>query len=161
MEPSGLATEKIVSIAVRPNHADSIFAATPDNIFYSENGGVNWGNLNLSGVEIYSVALDNLSNLYAGTSDGIYRHSVGGWSFLGLQGIAATAVVSHPTETGWLYAGTTDGLYISHNAGQTWAHRPEQLSGLTIQSISFDPADPAIVYISTSTHGVMRIMDVD
>ena len=70
-------------------------------------------------------------------------------------------ISSHPTEPGRLYAGTTSGLYISLDAGQTWESDPWQLSELTIQSISFNPADPKYIYVSTKTHGVMQIPEPD
>lgn len=161
-QPSGLAHKKIVSIAIHPQNSGSIFAAAPDQIFRSNNGGASWGNLGLTGLEIYAVALDSNANLYAGTSDGIYRYAANGWSPLALQGLEVTTIAnSHQIRSSRLYAGTTDGLFISHNAGQTWDFGPEQLTGLTVQSVSFDPADPAIVFVSTTTHGVLRFVDID
>lgn len=160
-QPSGLADKRIVSIAIHPQNSESIFAATPDRIFYSNDGGVTWSDLGLVGLEIFTLALDSNAKVYAGTSDGIYRYIINGWSPLALQGIAVTAINSHPTETDWLYAGTTEGLFISHNAGQTWESGPKHLIGLTIQSVSFDPVEPKIVFVSTTTHGVIRFVDID
>ncbi len=160
-QPSGLASEKIVSIALHPQNPDSVFVATPNKIFHSSTGGTGWYDLGLTDLEIYAVALDNSANIFAGTSDGIYRFIANRWMPLALQGIAVTAFISHPIESDWLYAGTTQGLFISHNSGQIWESGPEELSGLTIQLISFDPAEPEIVFVSTTTHGVMRFVDID
>ncbi len=154
---SGLAGEKILSIAVNPQYYESLFVATPSRVYHSNNGGSNWVNLGLTGVTIYTVALEGSTNLYAGTSDGLYRFSPNGWTRIALQGVAVTAIASHPTASVWLYAGTTDGLYISRDNGQTWDSGPVQLDGLTVQSLSFDSANPAYIYASTTTHGVLRI----
>jgi photosystem II stability/assembly factor-like uncharacterized protein len=159
-QPSGLAGETIVGIAVHPQDPETLFAATAGTVLQSINGGLDWMDLGLAGLEIYMLALDSNADIYAGTNDGVYGYSLTGWTRLGLEGIVVTALRSHPTEAGWLYAGTNNGLYISRDAGQTWESGPQHLSGVTISDISFDPNNPAYVYISTTTHGVMRIKDV-
>jgi photosystem II stability/assembly factor-like uncharacterized protein len=158
-QPTSLTSEKIVSIAVHPQYPDSVLVATPDKVLHSGNGGSDWTDLGLSDLEIYGLTLDSTGNIYAGTNDGVYRYFAGVWTRLALEGLAVTEISSHPSEAGWLYAGTTNGLYISRNYGQIWGNIPWQLAGKTVQAISFDPDNPAYFYVSTKTHGVMRVHD--
>jgi photosystem II stability/assembly factor-like uncharacterized protein len=159
-QSSSLAGETIVGIAVHPQNPENVFAATPGTVFQSTKGGIDCVNLGLTGVEIFDLTLDSSGNLYAGTSDGVYRYSTGGWVRMALAGRAVTVIRSHPTKADRLFAGTNNGLYISYNAGQSWKSVTQILNGLTLSAIDFDPANPDYVYVSTTTHGVMRIEDM-
>ena len=141
------------------NNYNQVFAASDTQIWSSDDGGINWGDTGLVGGSGYTLALDSSGNLYAGTSNGVYQRSLAGWTHLGLAGLPVTAIAPHPNKARWLYVGTNDGLRISHDAGQSWSDWPQELNGITVSAINFDPTDSSRLYISTSIQGVLRIQD--
>jgi len=156
---SGLSSSRIVSLEVSAGNFNQVFAASDTRVWNSQDGGVNWVDTGLVGVSIYTLALDPSGNLYAGTSNGVYQHTLAGWSHLGLAGLSVTAFAPHPSKGSWLYAGTSDGLRVSHNAGESWSDWPQELNGLTVSAINFDPNDSSFLLISTSSQGVLQLQD--
>jgi ligand-binding sensor domain-containing protein len=107
-------------------------------------------------VNFYSLAASptNSGVVFAGTSSGVYSYQSGSWSALGLSDQTVTAIAADPVRPGVIYAGTTSGAYYSMDGGLSWNFVDNNLSGLTIQSISFDRTIPNVVYFSTKTHGI-------
>jgi photosystem II stability/assembly factor-like uncharacterized protein len=156
---SGLSNSKIVSLAVDTGNYNQVYAASDTQVWSSANGGGNWVDTGLAGVNIYALASDQSGSLFAGTSNGVYQLTMAGWTQLGLSGIPVTAFAVHPDQASRLYAGTYDGLRITRNHGQTWEVGPLELTGITVRAISFDPADPSYLFISTTTQGALRMQD--
>jgi photosystem II stability/assembly factor-like uncharacterized protein len=156
-QPSGLASGQVTSLAADPADANRVYAATGEGVLFSQDGGASWLNTGLLGVSCYALALDENGNPLAATSDGIYRYHGSEWSSLGLQGVAVTAIGLHPQRPGEIYAGSTAGLWISQDAGQLWLAGPPELLDMPVQAVQFDPDNPAWLYVSTATHGVLRL----
>lgn len=65
-------------------------------------------------------------------------------------------VRSHPSEPGLILAGVTEGLVASRDHGATWQNLVRGQSVGEVLGISFDPADPSIVYLAAS-RGAFRL----
>ncbi len=159
--PAGLSSNIVWSLAVDPMDALHLFAAAdlPGRVETSLDGGAHWGYEPIPGGTIYSLAYTSgvTHTLYAATSAGLSRRGPDGiWVPAALEGINLTVISAHPSRPGWLFAGSASGAYYSTDNGLSWLAGPEQLSGLTIQSIGFDGTHPEIVYFGTTVRGTLQ-----
>jgi photosystem II stability/assembly factor-like uncharacterized protein len=72
----GLGSLFVNTVAIDPNHPDTIYAATDGGAYISYNGGKTWGQVNdglLGATVVYSIAVDKDSNVYAATPYGIFK----------------------------------------------------------------------------------------
>jgi photosystem II stability/assembly factor-like uncharacterized protein len=75
-QPSGLGDLYVNTISVDPNDRDIIYAGTDGGAYISTDSGATWGQVNdglLGAVVVYSIAVDNESNVYAATPYGIFK----------------------------------------------------------------------------------------
>jgi len=100
--------------------------------------------------------------VYLGAADitgeeqgGLYRTTDGGkaWTRILRKGPEHFGAVIHPTRKGWVYATLCEeaqesGLYLSKDGGATWAPFPG-LPFSNIMRITFDPADPSAMFVTT------------
>jgi hypothetical protein len=122
-------------LALSPDYAQdgTIFAATADGPFRSQDGGVTWesSTFGLVDMEVLAMAVDprfaESETLWIGTvGGGLYRSRNGGRSWrdagIGLPDTAMQALLALPHEEGTLlYVGTeTDGLFRSLDGGGSW-----------------------------------------
>ena len=161
---SGLEGMVINSLAVDLLDANRVYAITNNNgnVRFSLDGGGSWGTLENS---IYvpaayslAAATDGSGTLTMGTSQGVQRYSAAGWSTTLLWGTSVPLVVTDQGHPGMVFAGTGSGAYISEDGGITWHDGPQALAGLTVQSVSFDPLQPQVVYFGTKTQGILQAL---
>ena len=156
----GLNGTSVYSLVVAPNEPNRVYAATnaAGSVQMSLDGGANWTDTNLSGLTAYSLAIPpgQPDILYAGTSNGVFAFISGNWTAMGISGSTVTSIAAHPTVSSRLYAGTTNGVFISHDGGLNWVAGPDELNGIQIQNISFDPHNAHIVYYATQLHGILK-----
>ena len=155
--PAGLTSQTITSLAVDLINPNLVYAATiiSGSILVTTNGGQSWTNIGLP-TTFYSLTASPLESgvLYAGTNNGIFRYEPGNWTYLGLSNEVITAIRLNPAQPGLIYAGTENGAYFSLNDGDTWNIANERLNGQIIQSITTDPNNRNLSYLSTMTHGI-------
>ncbi len=159
--PAGLASHIVVSLAVDVTNPNLAYAATDlyGSIFVTTNGGQSWTNVDLDRAFYAVTASPSESGVvYAGTSNGIFRYQAGNWTDLGLSGVAITAVRLSPAQPGLIYAGAENGAYFSLDYGENWNIANEKLSGQTIESITIDPNNHNLSYLSTKTHGIFLLV---
>ena len=157
--PVGLSPLSVWGLTVQPNDPNQVYAATSQAgvVKASMDGGATWADLALPGLTVYSVKLTpNGDALLAGTDNGLYRYTPQGWTPDGLSGQTIMSIAYPPGILGVILAGTTTGAFVSRDNGATWTPGPAELSGLTVQGISFDPVNPSQVYFSTTAHGILR-----
>ncbi|HZO90122.1 MAG TPA: hypothetical protein VFB38_17470 [Chthonomonadaceae bacterium] len=93
---------------------------------------------------------------------GLYRSTDGGatWQRLARQGPEHFGAYLHPKRPGWIYMTLTEGapgagLWLSRDNGTTWKPM-EGLPFSNVQRVTFDPADPDHIYVTTFGGSVWR-----
>ncbi|HVN55173.1 MAG TPA: hypothetical protein VMT46_12645 [Anaerolineaceae bacterium] len=156
--PLNFSGSAVTALAVNPQDPAKLFAVlnSDANVRYFD--GSRWSSTSLgSGVYALTFSPQDPGTIFAATGNGVYRKTgSGNWVPVGLSGVVATALAGHPARPGVIFAGATTGAYFSTDNGDTWIPGPAALSGRTVQSISFDPGNPNLVYFSTTTHDVLR-----
>jgi hypothetical protein len=95
-------------------------------IFKSIDGGASWTNTNfITNTTIYTLTIDNSSNIFAGTFGGVFRSTNGGttWSIVNIDfnGLFILSLTNDPITPGIIYAGARSGeVFKSTNYGITW-----------------------------------------
>ncbi len=160
---SGLAGLTIWGLAVDPTNPNKVYTATNLNglLKVSQDGGNSWTDSSLpnTNLAVYSLAVPAVEpgTVLVGTSSGVYQLTPGGiWTSIGLLGQSVTALAPHPTLAGVLIAGTSSGAYRTIDGGNEWISTPLELSGLTIQSISFSALEPGVEFYTTKTSGALK-----
>jgi photosystem II stability/assembly factor-like uncharacterized protein len=75
-QPSGLSDLYVNAIAVDSNNPGTLYAGTDSGAYISFDAGKTWGQVNdglLGATVVYSIAVDNVSNVYAATPYGIFK----------------------------------------------------------------------------------------
>jgi photosystem II stability/assembly factor-like uncharacterized protein len=157
---AGLGDKTVVDLVVDSGNRNIVFAATSDGdrVWVTMDSGVNWGDTLLPDATPHALSLtpDYPRVLYAGTDDGVYQLKGSDWTVVGLSGREVLSIAAHPALPDLVFAGTDGGAYVSSDGGLTWGEGPEELSGVAIKAISFDPLEANRVYFSTQTHGALR-----
>jgi photosystem II stability/assembly factor-like uncharacterized protein len=100
----GLTDYEVYSVAVDPQHPETVYAGTPTGFCKSTDGGEHWGFLKATGKDVHAITAE--------------RH----------KSIRALAV--DPTNGEVLYVGTPQGgLFKSLNGGESW-HKLDYLSAV-------------------------------
>ncbi len=72
----GLGSLFVNTVAIDPNNPDTLYAGTDGGAYVSFDGGQTWGQVNdglLGATVVYSIAVDNESNVYTATPYGIFK----------------------------------------------------------------------------------------
>jgi len=72
----GLTNLFVNTLAIDPNDENKVYAGTDGGAYISFDGGQTWGQVNdglLGAVVVYSIAVDNESNVYAATPYGVFK----------------------------------------------------------------------------------------
>lgn len=174
-------TERVLSLAVRPDDPRAIYLGTGGfGLVVTRDGGVTW---KLSGTElrnrqVYDIAISVSTPdvMYVATDDGLFESVDAGsmWTqlggptkgrrintiVLGSQAIASgetNALSARPSEAATiLYAGLQYGaVYRSVDGGRNWVALNKGLGSMTVLSLAVDPQDPSVLWAGT-TDGVWR-----
>jgi uncharacterized protein (TIGR03437 family) len=165
----------VEDLAISPDSANKVFAATERGLFRTSDGGMTWQEV--SGLTISipplrsyfaSVAIDpqhpltifagglrsNLANFFKSTDGGQTWRGAG-------QGLSGTfedifTLAIDPANSANVFAGTGGGLYRSQDGGETFApttlHRQtmdwSQVAG--INAISIAPSNPMVIYVAAA-----------
>lgn len=116
---SGYSTGSTYSVAV--NSRGDIFACSDSGIYRSTDGGVVWQESGLRNLNVFSLTVSNLNEIFAGTKrDGIFLSTDDGstWTNIGLvrNDIQTIGV----NISGYIFVGVYGGIYRSTDRGATW-----------------------------------------
>jgi photosystem II stability/assembly factor-like uncharacterized protein len=143
-------------------------------LYRSTDAAETWQKVNASQLFLYpkdfSVHPDRSSVILVGACDsswddergGLYRTEDGGksWQRIGRHGRQTFGGYFHPKREGWIYMTLTEGapgpgLWLSRDDGRSW----QPFAGLpfsNVQRVVFDPADDAVMYVTTFGGSVWR-----
>lgn len=153
-------------------------AATDKGIWRSDDGGQTWTERTqglpwkeVQGFAGGSDAAKNLVMLYCSIRSkdenglfkgGLYLTGDGGqtWQRIGREGPQTFGGYFHPKRDGWIYMTLTEGapgagLWLSRDTGKTW-RAFDELPFSNIQRVEFDPANDAVVHVTTFGGSVWR-----
>ena len=182
--PHGMYGARITSLAVDPERAGIVYAATEDaGVFKTTNGGRTWHLLD-KGLEEFNekvLAIDprNPDTVYAGlvrfwtpTTGGVFKTTNGGRSWramnAGLGGArSVSALAIDPQVPATIYAGTIPdqetgrggGVFKSMNGGRNWTSMSSGLGRRDVWALAIDPGAPQTIYAATDEGGVFKTTD--
>jgi len=162
----------IEALAIDPTKRNTIYSATFDGVFKSEDDTISWKRIGLDNVECLSIAIDNKNPkiIYVGTSEeGVYRSIDSGTTWQNTsQGLldpygepSVFSLVINPDNTKVIYAGTFNGVFKSIDGGSSWQEvgpKANSGGGLWVLNIQIDSFDHKILYIGTNS-GVFESTD--
>jgi photosystem II stability/assembly factor-like uncharacterized protein len=162
----------VASLVLDPVTSTTLYAATPQGVFKSTDGGATWREARTGlpcagSCHLVTLAIDprTPTTLHAATSPGLFRTVDGAttWQALILPG-PVQSIVLDPITTTVLYAVTSRGLFKSADGGATWGPLDLACPGLPsveceILALAIDPGTPTTLYAGTSRGGVFKSND--
>lgn len=155
------------SIAVDPLNPGIIYATSLGVLLRSSDGGITFGPISLPGSEVGSIAIEpgNDQVLFAATGDrGVLKSADGGITWTPLNNgltvqngqVTVENLFIDPASPAVILAETPNGLASSIDGAATW-----QLTTISdnIQNVTFDTANPGVVYVSDFHTGVLKSTD--
>ncbi len=120
---NGLPTENVAFIAFDPSNGQTMFAAVPDGLFRSVDGGSNWSASTLpAGFAPKALAVDpfDARHMFAWSDSALYVTSDGAVSWSSVDTVYSAGIVFDPTRRGRVYLSSDASLQGSGNGGKTW-----------------------------------------
>jgi len=164
----------VSATVVNPAMPSVLYAGTNGSgVFKSVDSGLTWSQVNngLINTQVRALVIDPAtpSILYAGTTTGVYKSVDSGlnWS-RAINAVVNERVLSlaiDPLAPSTLYAGTEarlggieGGVFKSTNSGMNWTtvYFGGFLSSTSVDAIAIDPANPSILYISSSSQRILK-----
>ena len=172
----GLATTRVVALAIDPHISSTIYAGTDAGVFKSTSAGMSWSVANAglsspSGVLVRALAIDpqEPSTLYVSVPPSLFKSSDGGSTWRATLAATVGALAIDPRVPSTVYAGAGGGVLKSTNAGNDWqvintglfipppsvsADPPsDPLPPFYVTALVIDPANTSTLYCSTSQYG--------
>jgi photosystem II stability/assembly factor-like uncharacterized protein len=174
-----LSGRNLSSLVAAPSHKDLLFAASPDEVLKSADGGKTWlriavqpkvspgrptqhfGRIRIQSLQV--VQLDKLLLLFAGAQSGLFRSADAGrsWERISANGIGdlpVLAVYAPSHGASRLAARTPGGLFVSEDTGKSWRPAPLPASDYYIYDVALgaDRDDPIL---AATSRGLLQSVD--
>jgi photosystem II stability/assembly factor-like uncharacterized protein/lysophospholipase L1-like esterase len=157
----------INTLAIDPQTPTTLYAATGNGVFKSEDGGGSWdaANNGLTNRFVLSLAIDprTPAALYVGTGGGLFKSTDSGRSWRAvsssLANSAVRALAIDPQTPTILYASINDALSKSTDGGSTWSTAESRIRFEPAIALVIDPQTPTTLYAGTRGGGVFKSSD--
>ena len=167
--PHRLAEGSIWAMAIDPLHTSTVYAGGRGGVWKTTTRGATWKRVLRYRALHLAVDPRRPNTVYASAGAGsqsIYKTVDGGgrWRGSGSPGLR-DGYFGHPIVVdrrapGTVYAGGSRGLYASASQGRTWSRvLPLRRSFSGVNAIALDPSRADVLYVGTSTQGVMKSVD--
>jgi len=160
---TGLTSQAVSSLAIDPDAPATLYAATDDGVFFSNDSADSWNAatdpIDFNGSdEASSVAVDTITSptvVYAGTPGGGFFKSLDAgvtWvsSNTGFGTSTARSIAVNPTDGTQLIAGTVGGLKRSTNAADNWVTANGGIVASNVTALASDPQTAGTLYASAN-----------
>ena len=150
----------ISAIKIHPLGPDTIFAATRNGVFKSNDSGQSWRRLLIPGgqeSEYRNLALNprNPAIMLAGTWTAMYKSIDGGenWYYIYVY-TSVQDIEFDPLDSNRAYyvseaAANGNSIFRSDDQGETWINIHNDLDSIgMVQDMAIDPIDPQIIYLA-------------
>lgn len=153
------------SIAFDSADPQVIYITQGRGLFHSRDGGQTWAPL-MNGEVMperlargVAVAPSDPDRLAVIDSQTIFLSFDAGnsWVRSGSCGSTCRAVAFDPLDADTLYVGRSPGVLRTVDGGATWHSFSSGLPAVDVQALTFDPAEPAKLYVGTRAAGVFLI----
>jgi len=166
---ASIANMGIVSMAVDPQDANTLYAGTVENgVIYSLDDGSSWqlapAPLNAGRIQAIIVDPKDKCTVYAAVLNQIMKTSDCSRDWTRVYYDPRTDKSFTTLAVDWynpqvIYAGTSDGDVLrSDNAGSSW-RVVDRLDAVRINQISVDPRDSRTLYVATAGSGLLKTTD--
>ncbi|MBN2053331.1 hypothetical protein JW905_00325, partial [bacterium] len=161
----------IMSLVMDQADPQSMLAGTNAGIFKTTDGGQSWTPAR-SGLVVRLIRAIDPDPFTPGTiyvageasvvdepvSGGICKSTDSGqtWTCIGPFDVRCLGVLASRIQPDVVTACTDDGLYRSTDGGATWSF---QVVDMAVKGLTYDPAQPAVLYGGVSDYGVVKSAD--
>jgi photosystem II stability/assembly factor-like uncharacterized protein len=158
----------IWAIAIDPVHTSTVYAAGRGGVWKTTTGGATWKRVLRYRTLQLAVDPRRPTTVYASASKGphsIYKTVDGGVRWRGIgpptlrDGFFGHPIVVDRRAPGTVYAGGSRGLFASANQGRTWTKLLAVQGAFGIGAIALDPSRAKVLYVGTTTRGLMKSVD--
>lgn len=153
----------VQTMLVHPTQSNILLISTSAGLYRTTDSGASW-TLIRADIGSASLALDpaNPNRIYAGF-DGLHLSEDAGATFTLMPAAAGAPFTVEFAADGQMYgiaAGSSFALSRSADGGQTWTLLPRPWPTNTrISTITLDPNDAAVVYVTVDSNGTFRSAD--
>jgi uncharacterized protein (TIGR03437 family) len=166
---TALGLSSVFAIVADPQNPSTLYAvSTPGELVRSSDGGVTFSATSLPSSHAFSIAIEpgNDQILFVATGDqGVFKSADGGVTWTAVNNglpvqtggqITVQNLWIDPTNPAVILAATPSGLVRSADGAASW-----QLTTITVNilDITFDTANPGVLYVSTIGAGLMKSTD--
>lgn len=175
---SGLGNTDIGFLTLHPTRPREVYVVTSTGVYRSPDQGRTWSAWNEGDTFTISQQFQDLvidatttpQTVLLASRRGLWKRREGesSWRIASrdLEGRQISALALHP-DGGKMWAAVLrdsqalvgGGLYESRDAGSTWRLFGAGLDRDWVRAIRFDPAQPQVAYLATTTRGVLRSGD--
>lgn len=154
-------TSQLLDMVFAPSNPQIAYLGTVGSgIYASADGGLSWAQVGLGGATVYSIAVDpkDPNHVFAVTGN-VQVSTDGGhnWTSIPLNGLQVNTVSFPADGKSRVYAATSQGVWVFQNQGWSLAG----LSGIFVQTIAINPAEPYWIFAGTSNGAYLLVPDAN
>ncbi|HSR50060.1 MAG TPA: hypothetical protein VLV83_04480 [Acidobacteriota bacterium] len=151
-------------MAIAPGNPEVLYAAGPNGVFKSLDGGREWfpSSQGLTDCRLRDLVLhpESPQVVFVGSQEaGVFKSADGGATWVpssqGILDLRINDLAVDPSDPDVLYVATRSGVFKSTDAGVSWQDGSQGfLLDFFVQGIAVAPSDPSVLYADTLFDGI-------